>query len=392
MIDSKENFSDSKNIISTLQNKRDFRLNQAYVPTWKHLGLNNFHIDNYKLPDIREYDADYMDFKAEDFRDVTIVPIKEAASENCLCKYSSFKDATSVSKDFVKLAEDGFNSGVFIKAPENRILNSYVRLNFNLDKHNPTVVDHNIIIAEPNSKITLVVDYYTREKEINAFHDGLTKVFAKSGSQVNVVKIQRMNDKSTHFDSNMAQVDEGAKVNWITIEIGSHINVTNYNSDLKGECSSSDIYSAYLVDGDRRQDLYYTANHFGKKSVSNMVIEGVLKDKARKVFKGNIDFKRGSSKSKGSQAEEVLLLDPTVKTDTIPMLLCQEEDVDGQHAASVGKIDENQLFYLMSRGFDYGEAEKLVIEARFSPIFDKIPAEDLKKFLSEELKRRIINE
>jgi Fe-S cluster assembly scaffold protein SufB len=190
----------------------------------------------------------------------------------------------------------------------------------------------------------------------------------------------------------MAEVEDGAKVNWVTVEMGSKINVTNYNSDLKGQRSSADIYSAYLVDGDRKQDLYYTTNHFGKESTSNMIIEGVLKDRAKKVFKGNIDFKMGSSKSKGAQAEEVLLLDPTVKTDTIPMLLCQEEDVDGQHAASVGKIDENQLFYLMSRGFDYGEAEKLIIEARFSPIFDRVPAENLRKFLSEELRRRIVNE
>jgi FeS assembly protein SufD len=391
MIDSKGKSNNYKDIISTLQGKKEFRLNQAYVLTWKHLGLNNFHIDNYEFPEIKEYDGNYLDFKTEDFKEVTIKTLQQAEGEN-LAQYSSFKGATSVSKDFVRLAENGFNSGVFIKVPENRVLNSYVRLNFNLDEHNPTVIDQNIIVAEPNSKITLIVDYYTEGKEITAFHNGLTKVFAKSGSQVNVVKIQRMNDKSTHFDSNMAQVESEAKVNWITVEIGSSINVTNYNSDLKGQHSSSDIYSAYLVDGDRRQDLYYTANHFGKKSVSNMVIEGVLKDRARKVFKGNIDFKRGSSKSKGSQAEEVLLLDPTVKTDTIPMLLCQEEDVDGEHAASVGKIDENQLFYLMSRGFDYDEAEKLVIEARFSPIFDKIPAEDLRKFLSEELRRRIINE
>ncbi|MCI1944814.1 Fe-S cluster assembly protein SufD [Clostridium luticellarii] len=391
MIDSKGKSNNYKDIISTLQGKKEFRLNQAYVLTWKHLGLNNFHIDNYEFPEIKEYDGNYLDFKTEDFKEVTIKTLQQAEGEN-LAQYSSFKGATSVSKDFVRLAENGFNSGVFIKVPENRVLNSYVRLNFNLDEHNPTVIDQNIIVAEPNSKITLIVDYYTEGKETTAFHNGLTKVFAKSGSQVNVVKIQRMNDKSTHFDSNMAQVESEAKVNWITVEIGSSINVTNYNSDLKGQHSSSDIYSAYLVDGDRRQDLYYTANHFGKKSVSNMVIEGVLKDRARKVFKGNIDFKRGSSKSKGSQAEEVLLLDPTVKTDTIPMLLCQEEDVDGEHAASVGKIDENQLFYLMSRGFDYDEAEKLVIEARFSPIFDKIPAEDLRKFLSEELRRRIINE
>ncbi|WP_446898964.1 Fe-S cluster assembly protein SufD [Clostridium sp. LBM24168] len=389
-MDRKDSFEENKDIISAFEKKKDFRLNQAYVPTWRHLGLNDFYIENYGLPEIKPYKKDYIDFKSENFNGVTVISTKDAARHECFCDYPSFKKASSVSKDFVRLAENGFNSGIFIKVPENKLVDSYIRLNFNLDNNNSTVIDNNIIVAEPNSRITLLIDYFTEDNNIKAFHNGLTKVFAKAGSEVNVIKIQRMNDLSTHFDSNMASVEFGAKVNWVTIEIGSGINITNYNSDLNGDHSNADIYSAYLVDGDRRQDIYYTTNHFGKQSNSNMIIEGVLKDRARKVFKGNIDFRRGSSKSKGSQAEEVLLLDPTVKTDSVPMLLCQEEDVDGQHAASVGKIDENQLFYLMSRGLNYSEAEKLVIEARFSPIFDRVPAEDLKNFLSEELIRRLV--
>lgn len=390
MTEQKENFRDKKDVISTFEKKKNFKLNQAYVPTWKHLGLNYFNIEDYKLPEIEPYKVDYIDFKQEDFKGITVVPTKFAVRNKCLCNYWNFDNVLSVSKDFVRLAENGFNSGIYIEVPENKITDSYVRLNFKLNSHNSTLIDNNIIVAKPNSKITLVVDYSTEDKVVKAFHDGFTRVVAQSGSEVNIIKIQRMNDISSHFDSNMAIVESDAKVNWVTVEIGSGINVTNYNSDLKGEHSSADIYSAYMVDGDRRQDLYYTTNHFGKKSLSNMVIEGVLKDRARKVFKGNIDFKKGSSKSKGAQAEEVLLLDPTVKTDTIPILLCHEEDVDGEHAASVGKIDENQLFYLMSRGLDYSSAERLVIEARFNPIFDKVPAGDLKKFLSEELRRRLV--
>ncbi|MBA5850401.1 Fe-S cluster assembly protein SufD [Clostridium sp. cel8] len=390
MIDRKESFTEGNDIISALGKKKNFKFNQAYVPTWKYLGLNNFSIDDYKIPEIEQYNEEYIDFKREEFEGVTVNPIKDTVRHECLCDYNNFKNVSSTSKEFVKLAESGFNSGVFIKVPENKIVDSYVRLNFKLNDENPVVIDNNIVVAEENSKVTILVDYYTDNDKTKAFHNGLTKVIARAGSEVNVIKIQRMNDESTHFDSNMASVEAGAKVNWVTIEIGSKINVTNYNSDLKGDNSGADIYSAYLVDGSRKQDIYYTTNHFGRRSLSKMVIEGVLKDKAKKVFKGNIDFRRGSSKSKGSQTEEVLLLDKTVKTDSIPMLLCQEEDVDGQHATGVGKIDQDQLFYLMSRGLKYSEAEKLIIEARFSPVFDRVPAEDLRLFLSEELKRRLV--
>ncbi|WP_368488567.1 Fe-S cluster assembly protein SufD [Clostridium sp. BJN0013] len=385
-----ENFNENKDMKVIFESKRDFKVNSTYVPTWKCLGLNNFPIKDCRLSKINPYDKDYINFKVEDFKEAEVVPINKERKSEYFYNYPNFKEASFVCGDFVKLGEEGFNSGVFVKVPPNKIVNSNIRLNFNLDKDNTMVIDHNIIVAEANSKITFIVDYHTDNEEINAFHNGITKIIAKDGSEVNVVKIQRMNDKSFHFDWNMALVERSAKINWITIEIGSSISVTNYNSDLIGEHSEVNIYSAYMVDGDRKQDIYYTNNHFGKKSISNMWVEGVLKDRAKKVFKGNIDFKKGCYESKGSQMEEVLLLDPEVKTDSVPMLLCREENVDGAHAASIGKIDEDELFYLMSRGFNYSEAQKLVIEARFNPIFDRIPAEDLRELLSEELNRRII--
>lgn len=372
------------------ENKNEYKFNLACVPTWKYLGLNSFSFKNYRFSQITPYNKDYINYKEEDFKDNIIRPMNRVIKDEYFHNYPNFREASLLCGDFVKIGEEMFNSGVFIKVPKNRILHSDIRLDFNLDKDNNMVIDHNIILAETNSKCTFIVDYHTDNGEISAFHNGLTKIIAREGAEVNVIKVQRMNNNSLHFDWNMALLEKNAKINWITVEIGSSISVTNYNSDLLGEGSEANIYSAYMVDGDRKQDIYYTNNHFGENSVSSMWVEGVLKDEAKKVFKGNIDFKKGCHKSKGSQMEEILLLNPEVKTDSVPMLLCGEEDVDGSHAASIGKIDEDELFYLMSRGFNYSEAQKLVIEARFNPIFDRIPEEDLRKLLSEELSRRIL--
>lgn len=387
MISDRENNDGVREIF---QNKKDFKLNLAYVPTWKYLGLNDFSIKNSTFPKVNPYNKEYINCEGEDFKEIEMMTIDKARENEYFSNHFNFKRATSTCGDFVKIAEEKFNSGVFINVPANKIFNSNIRLNFSFDKDNDVVIDHNIIIAEENSRITFIIDYHTGDDEVTALHNGLTKIIAKSGSEINVIKVQRMNNKSSHFDWNMAFLEKNAKINWITIEIGSGVNVTNYNSDLMGEHSEVNIYSAYMVDGNRTQDIYYTNNHFGKQSVSNMWLEGVLKDRAKKAFKGNIDFKKGCYGSRGTQTEEILLLSPEVKTDSVPMLLCEEENVDGSHASSVGKIDEDELFYLMSRGFNYNEAEKLVIEARFNPIFDKIPAKDLRELLSSELERRII--
>lgn len=369
-----------------------YKLNSTVVPTWKHLKLNNFNLNNFVKPVIESYKKSNLEFSQKDFQDAVVIPIEQAIKvDKNAGMHLNYNENFGVSEEFVKIAENEFNSGVFVHLPKDKIINSYVKMNYVLDKDNPTLLDHNIIVAEPGSKATIIVDYSSDEKS-EIFHNGVTKVFAGENSEINIIKIQRMNNNAVHLDSNLAVVSRDAKVNWVTIEMGSNINVTNYMSDLDEENSKADIYSAYFVDGDRRQDLYYTANHKGRRSQSNMIIKGVLKDRSKKVFRGNIDFKRGSSKSKGSQEENVLLLSPDVKTDSVPMLLCQEEDVDGAHAASVGKIDESKMFYLMSRGFSEHDAKKLVIEAEFSPIFDRVPDENLKEILGAEIKRRLSND
>lgn len=369
-----------------------YKLNSTVVPTWKHLKLNNFNLNNFVKPVIESYKKSYLEFSQKDFQDAVVIPIEQAIKvDKNAGMHLNYNENFGVSEEFVKIAENEFNSGVFVHLPKGKIINSYIKMNYVLDKENPTLLDHNIIVAEPGSKATVIVDYSSDEKS-EIFHNGVTKVFAGENSEINIIKIQRMNNNAVHLDSNLAVVSRDAKVNWVTIEMGSNINVTNYMSDLDEENSKADIYSAYFVDGDRRQDLYYTANHKGRRSESNMIIKGVLKDRSKKVFRGNIDFKRGSSKSKGSQEENVLLLSPNVKTDSVPMLLCQEEDVNGAHAASVGKIDEGKMFYLMSRGFSEHDAKKLVIEAEFSPIFDRVPDENLKEILGAEIKRRLSND
>jgi Fe-S cluster assembly scaffold protein SufB len=114
-------------------------------------------------------------------------------------------------------------------------------------------------------------------------------------------------------------------------------------------------------------------------------------DESKKVFRGNLDFKTGAKRSKGIEEEYVILLDPNVKSDSLPALMCDEDDVQGEHAASAGQIDKNKLFYLMTRGLSEREAKKLIVEAQFKPIIDNIPIENLRNIINSEISRRLTN-
>lgn len=118
-------------------------------------------------------------------------------------------------------------------------------------------------------------------------------------------------------------------------------------------------------------------------------MQGALKDISKKHFKGTIDFKNGSKKAKGNENEFCMLLSDTARSIALPMLLCKEEDVEGNHSTAAGKIDEKTLFYLMSHGFNRNEAMKLVVKAKFNKILEKIQNQELREEILNEIDKRL---
>lgn len=346
---------------------------------WKRIRLEDF-----EFPSVASYTKDYIICEDK-------LPTGVNLSKITKDIHLDTTNIEGVGEKFVSFVNESYNSGIALSLPKNTKINNPIKVEFNMDNENPIVIDKNIIIAESGSEVTLVIDYSSTEN-VESFHNGLTVVYAKEDTIVNIIKLQRMNDISRSFDSNIAFVEGLGKVNWISVEIGSSISGSNYSTFLEGEVSESNLSSIYLGDGTRRMDLEYSMIHQGPRSISNIESKGVLKDHSKKVFRGNLDFKRGARHSKGAEEEYVILLDPTVKSDSIPALLCEEDDVEGEHAASAGQIDENRLFYLMSRGLSEREAKKLIIEASFRPIIDRIPLEDLRELISLEVERRLIND
>ena len=135
--------------------------------------------------------------------------------------------------------------------------------------------------------------------------------------------------------------------------------------------------------------MNYIGELRGKKSNIDIDVQGALKDNARKHFKGTIDFKRGCKKAKGNENEACMLLSDKAKSLALPMLLCSEEDVEGNHSTSAGKMEEKELFYIMSRGFELKEAMKLMVRARFNKILENIKNEELKEKILQEVDKRL---
>lgn len=296
---------------------------------------------------------------------------------------------TGVSRELTQFTEEKANSGWYLEVPEGRRILQPLQLQYLFAGEQDTVLDHNVIIAQPHSELTLVVEYLGGS-DAPAWHSGVTKILAQEGAVVNLIKVQRLGAQGIHFDSHYVEVGPYAQVRYVQVELGAKYAVTNYQGRV-GANGTAQVDSLYLGSGEQVLDLSYHMIHEGYRSESDILVRGALKERARKTFRGTLDFRRGAALSKGNEEENVLLLDPTVKSDAVPLLLAEEDDVQGGHAASAGRVDEEQLFYLLSRGFSPEEAEVEVVQASFQPVLDLLPPRQLDG-VRQELRRRLVHQ
>ena len=240
------------------------------------------------------------------------------------------------------------------------------------------------IYAEENSRIT-VVERFTKkspEEKNLAFR---TRMIAAKNSKIRLVQVIALGEEQTLLSDTGCVCDENAQVELLQLFIGKGHVYNGVRTDLKGERADFQAQTGYLVQNTQLLDMNYIVNHIGKKTTSNVTADGTLKDAAHKVFRGSIDFKRGASGAKGTESEQVLLLGDDVINQTIPLILCAEEDVEGNHGAAIGELDEETLLYFAARGIDKKHAEDIMTRAKLELLTHKIDDEETKEFAAEQL-------
>ncbi len=218
----------------------------------------------------------------------------------------------------------------------------------------------------------------------NAFLNTKIVIDSNKDNNITIINLTGKDSKSFISIENTVEKDIKSTVNYI--ELGGIVKVSNYYSINNGE---NYFNSLYLGKDNDKLDLNYYIGHNNKNTISNINVQGSLLDNAYKSFKGTIDFYEGSSKSIGKEIENCILLSDDAVSRSLPMLLCHEEDVEGAHGVSTGKIDEEKLFYLMSRGIDEKESKKLIINANYNLVIDNIPDNEIKELIREEINKKL---
>ena len=264
------------------------------------------------------------------------------------------------------------NQRHFIRIPKDHAEQEPIVIALHLDAEKPALIDDVTIEAEEGSSATLILKY-TSASGVPAHHWGRTRVIVRPNARVKLVKVQILKDEAAHGDAIGGIVQEGGQLDVIIAELGAAHPLSSCNLILEGEGAGAGLDVVYLGSGEQSLDLSYRVEHRGRKTFSEICGRGILLERSKKVFRDTLDFISGASGSKGREEESVLMLSPEVRNVSVPLLLCGEDDVEGEHAMTSGRPDDKILFYLMSRGIDELEAKNLLAQAAVSSIVEKIP-------------------
>lgn len=348
-------------------------LNETPVRTSK-----NFNINNIKLKDVE------IPINIGKFNNVNIT--------NTSSEISVMSDAKEIILDYgigdilINQLKESCNKNINLKI--DCFQNQEAIFDFEFDSNNNTLLEHIEVVAEENTSSTIILKYTSNDDNVY-WHNGLLKIHAHKNSEINIIISNLMNTKSNNFMSIENIIEENAKVNYTIIDFGGKNSITNYYSNLLEDFADNKLNTIYLGKEDQLFDLNYIGELRGKNSNINIEVQGALQDNAKKHFKGTIDFKKGCKKAKGNENESCMLLSDTAKSLALPILLCSEEDVEGNHSSSAGKIGEKELFYIMSRGFETKEAMKLMVSAKFNKTLAYIQNEEIVNEIVNEINKRL---
>ena len=351
----------------------NIKINETPVRTSKSFKINNIEIEDLIIPE-----------KLEEFKNVTVSELGSKITVSSDVDNVNFKYGLG---DFFtnQINENSnYKANIMVDSKTHK----EAEITFKLDDLNPNLADNIKITANEDTKSTIILKYETLEN-IKAYHNAAIRTKAKKNAVLNVIIVNLMNELSNNFISIQNEFEENAKINYCIIDFGGKNSVTNYYSNILGENADNQLNTIYLGKNEQRFDLNYIGELYGKKSNIDIEVQGALKGNSKKNFKGTIDFKKGCKKATGNENENCILLSDKAKSMALPMLLCSEEEVEGNHSSSAGKIGEKELFYIMSRGFELKEAMKLMVRAKFNSILNNVKNVELKNQILDQIDKRL---
>ena len=356
----------------------NMNMNRLPVPTWNHLGVN-FAPDKAALPQV----------PANGWGTAAATAAVPAGIRTNAVDFETFTESG------MGVAADAFlaaNANVkeHLAVGEGAAIETPVVFEVKLDEAHPCALSCLTIDAAKGSSLTVV--QVLRGDAEDGVAASLVRINAAEGAHVKLVQVQLLGNNASRWGAVAIRQAAGSRVEQVRIELGGKVSVCGTRTLQDHNKSEYDLDAVYFGRDNDVLDYNDVSVQIGKDTLCEMHTAGVLTGNADKILRGTVDFRRGAKRGVGHESEDVLMFSPTARNRTAPLILCGEEEVEGQHAASVGRLDEGKLYYLRSRGLSESQARRLMVDARFAPAIEKIPLEELRTEVRETVARRLDDE
>ena len=321
---------------------------------------------------------------------VILTDIVTAATEHAeLVQKYLMKDGVKVDEHrLTALHAALINGGAFVYVPKNVVLETPLQAVFLVDGEEANVYNHVLFVADANSSATYVENYVANET-VTGIANIVAEVIVEQGAQVKFGAVDLLAKDVTSYVNRRGVVGRDGRLEWALGLMNDGNTIPENVTNLMGDGSFADTKTVTIGRGNQTQNFTTKVVHFGKHSEGFILKHGVQKDSATSIFNGIGKIEHGASKSNAQQSSRVLMLNEKARGDANPILLIDEDDVMAGHAASVGRVDPTQLYYLMSRGIPKKEAERLVIHGFLAPVVNELPIEGVKAQLVEVIERKV---
>lgn len=281
--------------------------------------------------------------------------------------------------------------GTFVYVPRGVELELPLQSLTFVDDDGLAVFPHTLLVLEEGSSLTFI-DRYVSPPLDRALSDAVVEIYAGPNSRLRYVSLQEWGDGMTHLSVQRAEIARDAEVRSLAVAFGASLARAEAESILAGQGGSSEMLGVYFGDGSQHFDHRSIQDHVGSQTASDLLYKGALKDRSRAIYSGNVILRQGAHKCDAYQTNRNILLSDKAKADSIPNLeILSNDPVRCGHAASVGPVDEDSLFYMQSRGISRQEAERLIVFGFFQEVLDRVTLPEIRTALevaiSEELKR-----
>jgi len=253
-----------------------------------------------------------------------------------------------------------------------------------------SLFNYTLVVAEESASVTILEKQETGDTlEGKRYYSGIVEAVAGENAHIQYGALQNLDEETYNFSVKRGHAGQYGQVNWIEGNVGSRLTKTSVETRLIGDSSESKIVGAFFGHEDQHFDLGSRVWHEGEHTTADLVTRGVLDDSARSVYEGVQDVGREAWDTSSYQRENTLMLSDESEADASPKLIINNHDTEASHSATVGQVDQLDLFYMTSRGVPTQQAKNMLVEGFFVPVLEEIAVDELRDDIEELVAQRL---